>query len=219
MRSLRLFRLQSQTRVLDVGCGAGLIIYDLAELGYQGMLGIDPFIERDLHYSNGARVRKVGIEDVTGKWDLLMFHHSFEHMPDPAATLRRVHDLLEVGGHCLLRVPTVSSFAWQHYGTEWVQLDAPRHLYLFSRPSIERLAAANGFELVNVTYDSDAFQFWGSEQYRRGIPLKSELSYAVNPTAATFTAKQMLDFSRRAKKLNRAGQGDQAAFYLRKLSP
>ncbi len=219
MRSLRPFGLRLGTRVLDVGCGAGLLIHELAELGHRAVLGIDPFIAQDLSYDNGARVLKQGVEDVQGSWDVVMFHHSFEHVPDPVATLRRAHSLLEPGGHCLLRVPTVTSHAWQHYGVDWVQLDAPRHLYLLDRRSVASLAATTGFELVDAMWDSDAFQFWGSEQYRRDVPLRSERSYAVNPAAGLFSAAEIAEFGRRAQALNVQGLGDQAAFYLRRPGP
>ena len=216
VRSLRPLQLRPDTRVLDVGCGAGLLIFELAELGYRGVLGIDPYIDTDRSYDNGARVLKLGLDKAPGRWDVVMFHHAFEHVPDPVATLRRTHALLDAGGHCLLRVPTVSSYAWQHYGVDWVQLDAPRHLYLFARESIDHLAAATGFDVVDVAFDSDAFQFWGSEQYRRGIALRDERSHAVNPAGGLFGAAELADWSRRAVELNRQGQGDQAAFLLRK---
>lgn len=216
MRSLRPLQLRPDTRVLDVGCGAGLLIFELAELGYRGVLGIDPFIDGERRYGNGARVLKLGLDEAPGRWDVVMFHHSFEHVPDPLATLRRTHALLDAGGHCPLRVPTVSSYAWQHYGVDWVQLDAPRHLYLFARESIAHLAAATGFDVVDVACDSDAFQFWGSEQYRRGIPLRDARSHAVHPAGGLFSPAELADWARRAAELNRQGQGDQAAFLLRK---
>lgn len=216
MRSLRPLNLRPDTRLLDVGCGAGGLIFELAELGCRGVLGIDPYIDGERRYDNGARVLQCSLDDAPGRWDVVMFHHSFEHVPDPAATLRRTHTLLDAGGHCLLRVPTVSSFAWRHYGVDWVQLDAPRHFYLFARESIAHLASATGFELVDVACDSDAFQFWGSEQYRRGIPLRDARSHAENPAGGLFSPAQIADWARRAVELNRQGQGDQAAFLLRK---
>src|SRR5690606_13809129 len=114
-----------------------------------------------------------------------------------------------------IRVPVADSWAWRHYGTDWVQLDAPRHLFLHTRRSLDLLAADAGLVVERVADDSGAFQFWGSEQYRRDIPLRDPRSYAVNPRASDFTAAQIREFRRRAADLNARGEGDQASFYLR----
>src|SRR5690606_13797018 len=164
----------------------------------------------------GLRLLRRGIEEMEGEaeFDLVMLHHSFEHMPDPAETLRHVHRLLKPGRAALVRIPVADSWAWRHYGADWVQLDAPRHLFLHTRRSIALLAARAGLEVERVVHDSTAFQFWGSEQYREGIPLRHARSYARNPSGSAFTAAEIREFEQRAAELNARGEGDQAAFYL-----
>ncbi len=68
-----------------------------------------------------------------------------------------------------------------------------------------------------IAYDSTAFQFWGSEQYVRDIPLSDHRSYYVNPDRSIFTEKQMADYAACAAELNAHSRGDQAVFYLRKV--
>ena len=51
-----------------------------------------------------------------------------------------------------------------------MQLDAPRHLVLYSLAGLRRLAEAEGFGVELVAFDSTGFQFWGSELVRDGIP-------------------------------------------------
>lgn len=216
LRSLRPLQLRRDSRVLDVGCGAGFLVFALGELGLRHAEGIDPFLPEPLVYDNGVRVRQLDVVQVQGEWDVIMFHHSFEHLADPAATLARVAELLAPGGQCLLRVPTVTSYAWRHYGVDWVQLDAPRHLYLFAHESIRHLAQAQGFEVEAIVHDSTAFQFWGSEQYRLGVPLHDPRSPARNPEGGLFSAQQMAEWGQRSLALNAEQQGDQACFYLRR---
>ena len=43
LATLRPLNLKPDSTVLDVGCGAGLILYSLRELGFTKLLGIDPF--------------------------------------------------------------------------------------------------------------------------------------------------------------------------------
>lgn len=218
LATLKELSLSRSSRIMDVGCGAGNLLYSLKEIGFEHLLGIDPFNDADIKYKNNLSIEKKSIHEASGEWDLIMFHHSFEHVYDQHEVLQKVHSLLAHNGTCLLRVPTTSSYAWMHYGIDWVQLDAPRHLFLHSTESMKLLAEKNGFKLGHVIYDSNALQFWGSEQYQQDIPLRAENSYAENGEASLFTKKEIAAFEKRAKELNALNQGDQAAFYLRKVT-
>lgn len=215
--SLSGMSLTKQSQILDVGCGTGFLLYFLKEAGFKNVVGVDPYIEGDIEYKNRLKVYKRGIRDVEGEWDLIMFHHSFEHVADPGETLHIVAKALAPGGWCLLRVPVVSSHAWEHYRADWVQLDAPRHFHLHSPKSIRMMAERENLKLEKIVYDSSDLQFWGSEQYRKDIPLMSDLSYGVNPAKSIFSSSEILAFKQKAKRLNRESLGDQAAFYLRKV--
>lgn len=218
LRALRPLPLRTETRVLDVGCGRGDLLRILQGLGFTNLQGVDPFNAEEIDLGGGIRIRNVELGAIEGPWDLVMFHHSFEHVPNPRDTLRAAAALLEPGRHCLIRIPVVPSAAWEEYGTDWVQLDAPRHLFLHSLDSVRILAAETGFELVEVSYDSTAFQFWGSEQYARGISLADPRSHGKNPSGSLFTVAQVREFQRRTEQLNAAGRGDQAVLYLRRTA-
>jgi len=213
---LGFLHLRETDRILDVGCGAGNLLRALHDIGFRDLHGIDAFIPSEGHDRPGLTIRKGSLGDLAGTYDVILFHHSFEHVPDPAETLVAARDRLTPNGVCLLRIPTVSSLAWRHYGTDWVQFDAPRHLHLFSREGIARLADRVGMAGLEIRDVSTAFQFWGSEQYRKGIPLESERSFAKHPERAPFTKQDIHAFERRAQELNRAGEGDEIAVLLRK---
>jgi SAM-dependent methyltransferase len=206
--------------ILDVGCGVGMMSHQLKEAGIEKVLGIDPFIKEAVRYSNGLEVLKKSLtelsEEVTEAFDLIMFNHSLEHIPDPVFTLQAAVTLLRSSGTILVRVPTVSSYAWRHYRTNWVSLDAPRHLFLYSVDSLHVLAKNAGLVIYDIVYDSHECQFWGSEQYRKNIPMESPLSYKNDPASSLFSKKDIASFKRRAADLNGQGLGDMAAFYLRK---
>jgi len=217
LQSLQKTGVTTDSPILDVGCGAGHLLHSLQETGFNQLLGIDPFNAEELHYDNGLRIEKKSLHDVEqDDWDLIMFHHSFEHLFDQQETLAKAVSLLKPGGVCLVRMPTSSSWAWQHYGIYWVQLDAPRHLFLHSVKSMEYLANKVGLEMEEVVYDSFAFQLWGSEQYMNGVALNDATSYAVNPEKSAFSKQDIAEFDKRSVALNSENQGDQAAFYLRK---
>jgi len=196
--------------ILDVGCGNGFLLYCLKLMGYEKLVGVDLFIEKDIHYKNGVTVFKKNLLELDGKFDFIMLHHSFEHMKEQTEIMAKIHDLLNDTGTCLLRIP-IAGYAWEKYGTDWVQLDAPRHFFLHSQKSIEILAEKAGLSIEKVVYDSTAFQFTGSEQYKAGIPLIKQKK------SSFFSKNERKEFEQKATELNRSKTADQACFYLKKL--
>ena len=209
-------KLNFYSRILDFGCGAGRLLQILHHFGFRNLTGADAFIEADIFYPNGVKVYKKMLSELEPDFNLIMLHHSFEHLPNPLETLGEIHPLLQTGGFCLIRLP-VANFAWEKYGVNWVQLDAPRHLFIYTERSFRLLAETAGFTVEKVIYDSESFQFWGSEQYLQDIPLTDERAYKGDISKSVFTAKQMNEWQKQAEELNAQNKGDQACFYLRKI--
>ncbi len=207
----------SDARILDVGCGTGWnFLYPLYKAGFRNVAGCDPFIEKDINYTEGLTIYKKELSEMEGEWDILTFHHSFEHIDNPHETIKKAYKLLAPGGYCIIRIPTVSSFAWEHYGVNWFQLDAPRHIFLHSVESMKFLATEAGFDLTKIICDSTHHQFTISERYKSGRAF-TERGYR-NIFDRVSSLLQKMRNSRRAADLNRIGQGDQAAFFLHKDS-
>ncbi|GAA4453890.1 class I SAM-dependent methyltransferase [Nibrella saemangeumensis] len=207
--------LTRSTRIIDIGCGRGSYLYPLYELGMKNVQGADPFIPATITYPNGYRVQKSFVYEVGGEWDIILYNHSFEHVPDPLENLQAVYRLLAPNGTCLIRIPTVSSYAWEHYRTDWFQLDAPRHLFLHSVQSMKLLAEQASLTLTAVEYDSDHAQFIHSEKYRNNIAMYEDASALYGSTLKRKLTK--LNYAKQARTLNQTNQGDQAIFYLKKV--
>ncbi len=203
-----------QTRILDVGCGSGALLKSLWAIGCRNLMGADPFIAHDISDPEGPPIRKCQFTDLTQTFDLVMFHHAFEHVANPKEIFAHLPRVLAPDGICLIRIPVADSWAFRHYGPDWVQLDAPRHFFLHTQASIRLLCQSNGLTLKKVIFDSNELQFYGSEQYRRDIPLLSERSYAVHPRRSIFSAQELGQFKKKAIQLNQSGEGDQAIFLI-----
>jgi SAM-dependent methyltransferase len=208
----------AHTRVLDVGSGSGMLVYALSLSGLGDVTGVDPYTAGDRVLGTGARLLRRELDDVEGRYDLVMFHHSLEHVPDPLRTLKLAVSLLSADGRLLIRMPTVSSEAFERYGSQWVQFDAPRHITIFSRNGMHMLAANAGLEVVEAWDDSTSFQFWGSEQVVARIPLESPTSQMVDPAASAFSRTQIAEWERHSRQLNARGRGDQGVWVLRLAS-
>ena len=215
IKSLSLIKPSRHARILDVGCGSGHRLYELKNAGFHHLSGIDPFIRSDIHYPNGLTVKKQTLEEVAGEWDVIMFHHSFEHLIDPLAALKLVSKLLGSGGTCLIRVPTTSSWAWETYRENWAQIDAPRHIIIPSEQGLALLASDAGFKVAQIEFDSTEFQFLASMFYRDDIAWNEARSRA--DLQAMFGPKATSVLKQDAEKLNRQRRGDQLVCIMRRV--
>lgn len=211
LRSLAAVTIFKDSRILDVGCGSGNFLLTLNSINFKHLLGVDPYIEKDIDYGNGVKVEKKELKDVSAQQDLIMLHHSFEHMDHPLEIMQNIARLLVDNGACIIRIPTVDSFAWRTYRTNWVQLDAPRHFFLHSRKSMDLLAEQAGLVVKEVIYDANGFQFWGSERYKRGISLRDTVD-----NATLFGKETLKQFEKQAIELNLKKDGDACAYILTK---
>jgi SAM-dependent methyltransferase len=200
-------------RILDVGCGSGALLKRLRQAGFTQLVGCDPYLSAPILEPPELRVLNCTIEDLAareaGRFDLVMFHHSLEHIPEPIAPLRAARTLLKSGGQCLVAVPVASSEAWHTYGTDWVELDPPRHFFLHTEDSFTTAAREAGMIVCAVEPDGTPFEFWGSELYRRGMTLVGPDGQFRN-ARDLFTSHELQTFEHRATHANAAGRGGRA---------
>jgi SAM-dependent methyltransferase len=176
---LRIVTALAPARVLDVGCGRGLLPAELSRrLGPRGEVhGIDVFddVEPDgWSYTAGDITQGVPWPD--GAFDCVVLGEVIEHVPDPDALLAEVHRVLAPGGTFVVTTPNLVCWAnrlvvplgIQPFFTEtssrvvlgrYLRLlgqgnPAVGHLKVFTHRSLAELLDRCGFEVVE----------------RRGIP-------------------------------------------------
>ena len=199
--------------VLDVGCGSSPHrLTAMRRCGFSHVMGLDPFIEADTLFY-GVPVKKCMLDDMNGEFGLVMFHHSLEHMPDPFGALRKAYQLLMPGGCCLIRVPVMDTYFWRRYGPNWVELDAPRHLHLFSVGAIGAMAERAGFDVVHTEFDSELWEIESSEAYEAGVALVDQVA-PTNPSPEVRARRKTL--LAKLARLNALGDAGRACFYLRR---
>lgn len=207
-------KVRLDSTIVDVGCGAGKLLRQLQRDGFSNLLGIDPFIGEDIDYGGGLQILKHRIQDLDRRFDFIMLHHSFEHMPDPRETLQHLRGIIADEGTLLLRVPVADSYARRKYGIYWMAWDAPRHLFLHTVRSIHLLARQTGFRVTETTYDSAAAQLTSSELYLRDIPFTDHPRFQPGRSADAYSREEWDRFARQAEALNALRDGDTACFYL-----
>lgn len=161
-------------RVVDVGCGGGLLSEGMALRGAH-VTGLDmgeaPLAVARLHgLESGVKVdyQKTTVEDLSrdpehaGQYDVVTCLEMLEHVPDPASVVSACAALLKPGGH--LFVSTINrnpkSFLFAIIGAEYVLSLVPKGTHewkKFIRPSEMsdhlRHAGLNVSELTGMTYN------------------------------------------------------------------
>lgn len=140
-------------RLLEIGCGNGSAMRRMAELGWV-VQGVD-FDETavQLARSCGLDVRLGGLEAQdypSASFDAVVMSHVFEHVPDPRALLTECRRIVKPGGRLVSITPNVSSWGHKIFGRDWLPLDPPRHLHLFTSASLRKLAGVAGWHSVVV---------------------------------------------------------------------
>jgi len=153
------------TRALDIGCGGGILAESLAVSGAE-VTGIDmaegPLAVARLHQiESGTEVnyRQATAEELAaeqpGQYDVVACLEMLEHVPDPAAVIASIAELVRPGGHVFFSTinRNPKSFLFAIVGAEYVLklLPAGTHEYQkFIRPSeLESWARSAGLELRN----------------------------------------------------------------------
>jgi 2-polyprenyl-6-hydroxyphenyl methylase/3-demethylubiquinone-9 3-methyltransferase len=155
------------SRVLDVGCGGGILSEAMARGGAR-VLGIDlsqaVLDVAELHALEGkvpVEYQAIAAEELAaalpGSFDLVTCMEMLEHVPDPAAMLGALSALVKPGGHVI--VSTLNrrplAFAVAIIGAEYVARMLPRgtHEYMkFIRPSeLARWGRAADLALLDLT--------------------------------------------------------------------
>ncbi|NCT84017.1 MAG: bifunctional 2-polyprenyl-6-hydroxyphenol methylase/3-demethylubiquinol 3-O-methyltransferase UbiG [Comamonadaceae bacterium] len=138
-------------RVLDVGCGGGILSDSMARAGAQ-VLGIDlstkPLRVAELHAmeagTEGVEYREIAVEALAaeqpGGFDVVTCMEMLEHVPDPASVVRACATLVKPGGWVFLSTlnRNAKSFLLAIVGAEYLLNMLPKgtHEYArFLRPS------------------------------------------------------------------------------------
>jgi SAM-dependent methyltransferase len=142
-----------QGRLLDVGCGSGMWLLLVAQMGWR-VEGVD-FDEQSVNLARqqGLSVHLGSLEQQnfpSESFDALALSHVIEHVPDPVRTLTECARILKPGGQLVLYTPNASSLGHRLFKQHWRGLEPPRHLHLFGPASMRTLMGRAGFSHVSI---------------------------------------------------------------------
>lgn len=163
--------------ILDVGCGRGVLLGPLADMGFcahgveaseAAVRGAPPSAEIRI----APTLRDAGYAPES--FDEVILWHVLEHLPDPRETLDECFRVMKPHAKIVVALPNFSSFQARWSGEDWFHLDPPRHLFHFHEKALWRLLERTGFTCESVHHFSlrqnpfgwiqSAMNRWSSER-------------------------------------------------------
>ena len=160
-RARAMRRLMPRGRVLDVGCGRGVMLKYLKSWGYR----VDG-VELDTVAAARARhnlrqkifhTLEEPVQSLPQQYQAICFWHSLEHLPEPGKTLRTADRLLAPGGVLVISAPHMASLQGRLSRRSWLHLDLPRHLVHFDMNGLARFLQAKGYQLIRHQHFSQEY--------------------------------------------------------------
>jgi SAM-dependent methyltransferase len=148
---IRGFLPDQKAKIFEIGCATGLLLSQLKEAGYGGVMGLDPspVCSRLADELYGVPVKTGAISDDlsdVGTVDLLILIGVMEHIRDLGAALRKMSGLLAPGGKVFITVPDASMYfagddaPFQEFSME--------HINYFGPGCLSNLMARHGFKTL-----------------------------------------------------------------------
>jgi SAM-dependent methyltransferase len=143
-------------RLLEVGCGHGLLLDEARRRGYE-VEGVELSADaaRYARERLGLPVREIALEDAAldgERYDAVLAVDVLEHIDDPVAALDRLCALLAPAAALLVVTPDPSSLVARAAGSRWWGY-LPAHVCLIPRKTLRELISARGLALVeDVTF-------------------------------------------------------------------
>jgi SAM-dependent methyltransferase len=189
-------------RLLEVGCGHGLLLDEARRRGYDvDGLELSEQAARYARETLGLPVREVALEDAAldrGGYDVVLAVDVIEHLDDPVVALASMCSLLAPGGALLIATPDPSSLVARVAGRRWWGY-IPAHLCLIPRATLRELVRSNGLTVAEDVPHSLTFtlKYWLAGVSERG----GRIAGAIAWVAARLPRKLMVTASMRDERV------------------
>ncbi len=164
-----------QKNLLDVGCGTGDFLLNCKTNGWK-VEGVEPNnnaknLAKSKLAINQPSVVYTDLSEINSKqFDVITLWHVLEHVPNLSAYILNLKLLLKPNGVLVIAVPNYKSYDANYYKQFWAAFDVPRHLWHFSKNSIQLLFSEQKMNVVKThPMKFDAFYVsLLSEKYKTG---------------------------------------------------
>lgn len=155
--------------LLDIGAGTGDFLKMAQGKGWE-VYGTEPNKNAaKLALEKGIELESSLNDFKKKQFDVVTLWHVLEHIPNLDETIVKLSNFVKPNGTLIIAVPNFKSFDAKHYGKFWAAFDAPRHLWHFSKRSMQKLFGPH-FQMTKIEpmlFDSFYVSLL-SEKYKTG---------------------------------------------------
>jgi 2-polyprenyl-3-methyl-5-hydroxy-6-metoxy-1,4-benzoquinol methylase len=160
-------------KLLDIGCGTGEFLKYCQAKGFE-VLGVEPS-DKARSFAQSKNMVHVfdqleSLSESDGTFNCITMWHVLEHIHNLNDLILNVSKRLRPDGVFVVAVPNSNSWDARYYKKYWAAYDVPRHLYHFTKETLQQLASKHGFEILKIyPQNLDAYYVsMLSEKYKSG---------------------------------------------------
>jgi 2-polyprenyl-3-methyl-5-hydroxy-6-metoxy-1,4-benzoquinol methylase len=155
----------SPGKLLDIGCGSGQFLQQMQLYGWEVEgVDFDSKAVEGVKKRYGFNVHVGSLESIgypDNSFDAITMSHVIEHVHDPVALLKECYRILKPTGYLVAVTPNINSWGHKKFEENWIHLDPPRHLHLFSDSTLRRCAiqaeVSNFSTLTTAAHSAHSF--------------------------------------------------------------
>jgi 2-polyprenyl-3-methyl-5-hydroxy-6-metoxy-1,4-benzoquinol methylase len=141
--------------LLEVGCGAGKRLPLFKALGWR-VTGqeVDAAAAEEARRTSAAELYVGPVTDLAAqgrRFDAIVMNHVLEHVLRPVDLLKMCLAMLRPGGTLVCVTPNARSWGHRAHGPNWMGLDPPRHVTIFTPSTLRTAASLAGAFQADVT--------------------------------------------------------------------
>lgn len=157
-------------KLLDIGAGTGDFLKKISNTQWT-IKGVEPNSNaRTIATKKGLNLSQKLSEIIDTDFDIITLWHVLEHLPNLDEQIKDITKKLDAKGYLIVAVPNYKSYDAKKYKGYWAAYDTPRHLWHFSRKTINALFSKHGLKVIKTKpmhFDSFYVSLL-SEKYKHG---------------------------------------------------
>jgi len=161
---------KNKGNLLDIGAGTGDFLAHAKSKKWE-VVGIEPSQKaKELAQKKGVSFVDNTEELSDNSFDVITMFHVLEHVEDLDKQLSELKRISKPNGIIIVAVPNYKSYDAEYYKEFWAAYDVPRHIWHFSKTSIQKLFAKQGIQLIKTKpmYFDSFYVSLLSEKYKNG---------------------------------------------------